>query len=167
MLYLFIASPNSLTPFHVDRYSTILMQFRGDKEVCVFPPRDARVASADDCDAFMAYAPGRRPVWRPEAEPLGTSFQFSPGDALHIPFMAGHYVRNGANDVSISMSIIFNTRETARLSDAMRWNHYLRRKAGRFGFEPSPVGTSAQRDAAKALMWRSKQRVTRLVGVGH
>ena len=28
-LYLFIASPGSVTPFHIDRYSTFLMQFRG------------------------------------------------------------------------------------------------------------------------------------------
>lgn len=35
-LFMFIASPNSITPFHIDRYSNFLMQFRGSKEVSVF-----------------------------------------------------------------------------------------------------------------------------------
>lgn len=35
MLYLFIASPDIVTPFHIDRYSTVLMQFRGIKTVTV------------------------------------------------------------------------------------------------------------------------------------
>lgn len=46
-LYLFIASPNSVTPFHIDRYSTFLMQVRGSKEVVVYPPWDPRVAATN------------------------------------------------------------------------------------------------------------------------
>jgi Cupin-like domain len=45
-LYLFIASPNSVTPFHLDRYSTFLMQFRGSKQISVFPQWDEQVVSA-------------------------------------------------------------------------------------------------------------------------
>ncbi len=36
-MWLFIASPNAMTPFHFDRYSNVLMQIRGSKEVAVFP----------------------------------------------------------------------------------------------------------------------------------
>ena len=42
MLYLFLASPNSVTPFHIDRYSTMLMQFRGRKAVHVSRPGMSR-----------------------------------------------------------------------------------------------------------------------------
>src|SRR5690606_29372300 len=42
-LYLFIASPNSITPFHLDRYSTFLMQFRGSKTVSIYPQWNERV----------------------------------------------------------------------------------------------------------------------------
>jgi hypothetical protein len=163
MLYLFIASPNSVTPFHIDRYSTFLMQFSGTKEVCVFPQWDERVVSADDCEAYMAGA-GRRPIWRPEAEPLAARFHFKPGDALHIPFMAGHLVRNGADEVSISMSIIFNTAETMAQIKALMLNQRLRRPMGWLGMTPHLVGPDPRRDMLKASVWNSAARLAHSVG---
>ena len=152
MLYLFIASPGSLTPFHIDRYSTILMQFRGSKEVSVFPQWDPRVVSPQTREAFMAHS-GARPEWRPEAEALATKFNFHPGDALHIPFVAGHVVRNGNEDVSISMSIIFNTDETMKQSRAMLLNHRLRAGLKPLGLAPQPVGAEGWRTTVKAGIW--------------
>jgi len=158
MLYLFIASPNSVTPFHIDRYSTFLMQFSGSKEVCVFPQWDERVVSAADCEAYMSHT-GRRPVWRPSAEPLASRFQFRPGDALHIPFMAGHHVHNGADEVSISMSIIFNTAETVMQMKALMFNQRLRAPMQRLGMAPLAVGSNAGRDRLKAGVWNSAASV--------
>lgn len=145
MLYLFLASPKSLTPFHFDRYSTFLFQFRGSKKVWVAPPWDPRVISPADNEAFMART-GVRPVWQPHMEALGRGFDFATGEALHIPFASGHYVENGADDVSVSMSIIFNTRQTRAQSRALILNHALRKR----GLAPAPVGASVWRDQAKA-----------------
>jgi|APLak6261678615_1056124.scaffolds.fasta_scaffold00798_3 hypothetical protein len=159
MLYLFIASPNSLTPFHIDRYSTFLMQFRGRKTVSVFPMWDERVVTAEESEGFMAQS-GVRPKYRPESESLGTAFDFSPGQAVHIPFMAGHHVKNGPDDVSVSLSIIFNTRETVAMSKAMVLNHKLRGA----GLKPKPVGHSEWRDLGKSLVYRSLSKVRRTLG---
>lgn len=159
MLYLFIASPNSLTPFHVDRYSTFLLQFRGKKTVTVFPMWDERVVTHEEMEGFMAQS-GVRPKYRPESEPLGTAFDFSPGQAIHIPFMAGHHVKNGADDVSISMSIIFNTNETRAQSKAMALNHSLRQR----GFSPKPVGQNGWRDLGKSVVFRGLSKVRRTLG---
>ena len=160
MLYLFIASPNSITPFHFDRYSTVLFQFRGQKTIWVAPPWDERVISTPDTEAFAARA-GSRPMWKPELESLGTQFHFSPGEALHIPFVSGHYVQNGADDVSISMSIIFNTRDTGRQLNALEFNHMMRSS----GWSPSKVGRSKMRDSLKSSMCRvvrlTKRRANR------
>ncbi len=164
MLYLFIASPNSVTPFHIDRYSTFLLQFQGSKEVCVFAPWDERVASSEICESFMAYG-GKRPLWRDEMAPLGHTFQFKPGEALHIPFMAGHHVKNGPDDVSISMSIIFNSSKTARQSMAMRMNHLMRPTLGRIGLTPKPVGSDAVRDQLKATAWQGCYSAARMAGL--
>jgi hypothetical protein len=165
MLYMFIASPGSLTPFHIDRYSTILMQFRGTKEVGVFPQWDPRVVSPETREGFVAYS-GVRPEWRPEAEPLANRFQFSPGDALHIPFVAGHYVRNGLDDVSISLSIIFNTDETKSQVEAMKLNHRVRKGLGPLGLSPSPIGTNPGRDRVKATIWGAAARAAKAFGRG-
>lgn len=164
-LYLFIASPNSITPFHIDRYCTFLMQFRGSKKVCVFPQWDERVVSAQDCEADMAYKSTRLP-WSVDREALATSFDFRPGEALHIPFMAGHHVRNGSEDVSISMSIIFNTRQSKAWRNALNFNYRLRRVLARMGVSPAPVGASSWRDAAKARMWSAAVKATRALHAG-
>ncbi|MEQ1685703.1 MAG: cupin-like domain-containing protein [Burkholderiaceae bacterium] len=159
-LFLFIASPNSVTPFHIDRYSTFLMQFRGSKQVCVFAPWDERVVSAENREAYVANRNTQLP-WRAETDTLSTKFDFSPGEALHIPFVAGHHVRNGGDDVSISMSIIFNTRESMAWRGALNFNYRLRRVLSRVGIAPAPVGQSLLRDAAKSHMWAVASRTSR------
>lgn len=151
-LYLFIASPNSITPFHIDRYSTFLLQFRGSKEVCVFPSWDERVVSASDREAYVTYKNTRLP-WSAERDAMATKFAFRPGEALHIPFVAGHHVRNGGEDVSISMSIIFNTEQSMAWRGALNFNYRSRRILSRIGMSPAPVGASAWRDSAKSQAW--------------
>ncbi len=152
-LYLFIASPDSVTPFHIDRNSTFLMQFRGTKHVHVFPQWDERVVSAPDTELYMAYTSTKLP-WSSAIDAMGTDFEFKPGEALHIPFVAGHHVRNGSDDVSISMSIIFNTDENLEWKNALAFNHSLRKVMGRVGAKPNAVGSSPKMDAAKARMYR-------------
>ena len=157
-LFLFIASPNSVTPFHIDRYSTFLLQFRGSKHVSVFPQWDERVVSAAHRDAYMAYSNTRLP-WQQDMDALGTRYEFRPGEALHIPFVAGHHVRNGSDDVSISMSIIFNTAQSMAWRRAMVFNHHAAGMLRKVGMTPTPVGQQAWRDGAKSRTWRAVSRV--------
>jgi hypothetical protein len=155
-LYLFISSPNSITPFHIDRYSNVLMQFQGTKEIRVFPQWDERSVPSRVRDSVIAQS-GQRAVWRPETEPLGTSFHLQPGDALHIPFVAGHHVRNGP-EVSISLSMFFHTDATRSLSQAMALNDHVRR---RVGVPLGAVGCAPWRDAIKAGVWSTGKRVAK------
>ncbi|CBL44787.1 Hypothetical protein HDN1F_12040 [gamma proteobacterium HdN1] len=157
MLYLFIASPNSVTPFHIDRYSTLLMQFRGSKTVCVHPQWEPRVVSTENMEAYATYNRTKLP-WSPEVDQLGTHWHFSPGEAVHIPFMAGHHVKNGPNDVSISMSIIFNTEESMVWRRALRFNYAARRRLNKIGITPSPVGENFVRDWLKSGVIRLMDR---------
>lgn len=152
-LYLFIASPNSITPFHIDRYSTFLLQFRGNKTVTVFPQWDERVVSAESLEDYVSYFSTQLP-WSEARNAFGTAYSFSPGQALHIPFAAGHHVANGSDDVSISMSIIFNTDESMRWRRALQMNHTLRRRLRRFGMQPASVGNNPVRDRVKAGLMR-------------
>jgi hypothetical protein len=149
MLYLFIASPNSVTPFHIDRYSTLLMQFRGRKAVHISPAWDEQVVAAPDVESFVVRS-GVRVPYRETFDATATRYEFGPGDALHIPFVAPHYVKNGADDVSVSLSIIFNTRETARHLRALHTNHVLRSRLGRLGYRPTPVNRSLPLDHVKS-----------------
>lgn len=162
-LYMFIASPGAFTPFHIDRNSTLLMQFRGSKEIAVLPAWDERVVKAGDREDYVGYAPQPLP-WDPQADQLARKFSFTPGEALHIPFVAGHYVRNGTQDVSVSMSIIFNTPRTQALIHALGFNRRLRAPMARFGMSPAPVGKAFWRDSLKSGIVVAKMRVNRLLG---
>lgn len=166
MLYLFIASPNSVTPFHIDRYSTLLLQFRGRKQVSVFPQYDERIVSAKHCEDYVTYENTKLP-WQDDLNHLGTCFDFAPGEALHIPFVAGHHVKNGADDISISMSIIFNTEESMRWRRAMAFNHLMRPWLGKMRVTPTPVGTSARRDQLKAAGWKMVAGAKRILNVAN
>lgn len=150
MLYLFIASPGSVTPFHIDRYSTFLMQFHGKKTLYVYPPFREEIVNQAVYESFVAKS-GRRPNYDPSLDHYAEAFSFHPGETLHIPFLAPHHVKNGPDEVSISLSIIFNTEITWRQIGAMRFNDKLRRSMGRVGISPGPVGRSRLVDGAKAF----------------
>lgn len=151
MLYLFIASPGSVTPFHIDRYSTFLFQIQGTKDVYVFPAFDAHLVEPRVAEEFVVWA-GGRPEYRSEFDVKGKKHVFAPGQALHIPFMAPHHVQNGPDEVSISVSIIFNTPETLSLLSALRFNHKLRRLYRPVGLAPTPVGHSPKLDRTKGRL---------------
>jgi Cupin-like domain len=159
-LFLFIASPNSITPFHIDRYSTFLLQFRGSKQVSVFPSWDERIVRPQACEAYVARQNTKLP-WTEDKDFMAKKFDFGPGDALHIPFVAGHHVRNGSEDLSISMSIIFNTRESEAWLGALNFNHRSRRIFARVGLAPTSVGKGPWRDKAKALAWSVVARASK------
>lgn len=153
-LYLFIASPGSHTPFHIDRNSTMLLQFRGSKQVVLFPRWEPQVVTDEAREAYAAYDNTKLP-WSDARDAFGQRFDFAPGEGLHIPFIAGHYVQNGQDDVSISMSIIFNTPESQAQLEALQFNHKVRG----LGWRPAPVGHSAGRDQFKSFLWRARRKV--------
>jgi hypothetical protein len=148
-LWLFIASPGAITPFHCDRYSNFVMQFRGSKEIAIFEPWNDDVISPADCEGWVTRT-DRPPTWRPEADRLAHKYHFKPGGAAHIPFVGGHYVKNGSEDVSITLSYFFHTEETQRLSRALSVNQRLRSRLRKIGMQPTPIGRSRRKDAFKA-----------------
>lgn len=151
MLYLFISSPHSTTPFHVDRYITFLMQITGNKKLFVWPASDRETVSEEALETLFADPSQRSPLLPPSREEYCTEHSLSPGECLHIPFTAPHWVKNG-DEVSISLSIIFRTRRTDRLRNAYQLNYGLRR---RLGWAPFPVRQSPLRDHSKDLLLRT------------
>jgi hypothetical protein len=162
-LSLWMAGPGAVLPFHLDRRSTLAMQLCGTCEVGVFPQWDSRVVSARVREGFVAQS-GVRPEWRAEALPLATRFSINAGDALHVPFVAGRYVRNGPQEVSVALCFQFNTRETLRQTQAMRLNQYLRAALRPVGLAPRPVGDEPLRDRLKARVWCAGVAVSRSLG---
>lgn len=157
MLYMFIASPGSITPFHLDRYSTFLLQFQGRKTVSIYPSWDEQIISADVLEGFMARR-GVRPAYDESFAAKAQIFDFGPGEVIHIPFVAPHDVSNGKDEVSLSLSIIFNSRETQKQIEALSFNHLLRK---RLKMAPASIGSQKGIDSLKAQAYRGYSRVKR------
>jgi hypothetical protein len=151
-MWLFIASPNAVTPFHFDRFSNFLLQFRGSKEVAVFDPWNDEVITPQEYEAYTARS-DRKIRWEPEMDRFAHKFNFKPGQAIHIPFLGGHYVKNGPEDVSISLAIFFHTEETQRLKQALVINDLLRRRLAKIGMAPKSIHSPGSFDTFKAGLY--------------
>ena len=144
--FVFLSSPGSMTPFHMDPEHNVLCQLRGTKTMAVYP-RDGLVAQ----EVREAFHLGAHRNLRHEArfDAEAETFDLGPGDALHVPLLAPHWVRNG-EAVSVSFSITWRSGLSVAEADTHRANAWLR---GR-GVSPRPPGgpwDGAKRAGYKAL----------------
>jgi hypothetical protein len=155
--FIFVSSPGSVTPYHMDPEENFLLQIQGSKTIRVFDPSDRSVLSEGEVERFYSGA-HRNLVFRDEIGAKARVFELSPGLGVHVPPTAPHWVQNGG-EVSVSYSITFQTKASLRRAHAHRVNAGLRR----WGLRPSPVGRSPLRDGLKQLVFKAKSRAGRLL----
>jgi hypothetical protein len=141
----FLSSPGSITPFHLDHEQNFLCQIRGSKVLRVWDPRDRSVVPEETLESFHAEYSWRDVRYCDEFLPRAQEYRLRSGDGVYMPMGAPHAVENGA-EVSITVSFLFNTVAAQREARAHIWNHRLRR----MGIAPAPVGRSPARDRLKA-----------------
>lgn len=156
--FVFLTSPGSVTPYHMDPEHNFLLQIRGSKTIHQFDGRDRSVLSEEELERFYSGA-HRNMVFKPEYENKAQVYELTPGRGLHFPVTAPHWVKNGAA-VSISFSITFRTPDLDRRGILYTVNHRLRQR----GWRPTPVGQSGWRDALKCAGFRVWRRTRRLLG---
>ncbi len=138
----FLSSPRSVTPFHLDHEQNFLCHVRGRKRLKVWEPDDRSLVSARALEIFFREGSLREVVYRPEFALKAHTFDLGPGDAVFMPMGAPHAVTTG-EEVTVTFSVLMNTRASLDEADAHRANYRLRQ----LGFEPTPVGRSRVRDA--------------------
>lgn len=158
--FIFLTSPDSVTPFHVDPEHNFLLQIRGRKQVSMFDPRDTMIVTEADIERGL-FGKNRNLVYKPEFQARGEVFELAPGIGLHFPIAAPHWVKNG-KEVSISFSITFRSRDSERRAGVRQFNSVLR---GR-GFHPRPVGSSSVSDAVKYFSHRAMRRTRQVFQSG-
>ncbi|MBC2666569.1 cupin-like domain-containing protein [Novosphingobium flavum] len=146
--FIFITSPNGVTPYHFDPEHNILLQVRGSKVMTQFPAGDPRFAP-DEVHETYHTGGGRELKWREDLLDGGSEFPLGPGEALFVPVMAPHFVRNGP-EPSVSLSITWRSDWSFAEADARAFNGLLRR----IGLTPARTGRWPARNRAKALAWR-------------
>jgi len=153
--FVFISSPDAVTPYHFDPEHNILLQLRGNKVMTVFPAGDDRFA-ADRLHETYHTGGARELTWRETFAREGMPFPLHPGEALYVPVMAPHHVKNGA-EVSISLSITWRSEWSYAEADARAFNGLLRQ----WGYSPQPPRRWPASNRVKALGWRVARRFVR------
>lgn len=145
-LTVILTSPGISTPFHIDHESNFLFQIQGEKDVCLFDPGDREVLPEIELERFYASS-YNTPSYKPELQSHGQIFKLTPGEAVHHPPVAPHWVKNG-NNVSVSLSISFCMRPLEQRARIYQANFMLRQ----LRLKPRPPGYSPRRDALKAKL---------------
>jgi hypothetical protein len=151
--FVFISSPDAVTPYHFDPEHNILLQLRGSKVMTMFPAGTDRFAP-DRVHETYHRGGGRELRWDEEFLGQGMPFPLAAGEALYVPVMSPHFVRNGP-EPSISLSITWRSEWSFAEADARAFNGLLRQ----LGINPRPPGRWPHRNRAKAVAWRVLRRL--------
>jgi hypothetical protein len=139
--FIFLSSPGSVTPFHMDPEHNILLQIMGEKVMTVFPAGDEEMVPAIQSETF--HAGGHRNLsWQDRFRDRGTAATLRPGDAVHVPVKAPHFVENGPA-VSVSLSVTWRSERSVAEGELHSFNAILRRRSlptGRIGPRPEAQG---------------------------
>jgi hypothetical protein len=156
--FIFVSSPNAVTPFHLDPEHNILLQITGSKTMLIVPGEEDVVPS----EKHEAYHVGghRNVDWRAEYEQRGQKFELTPGEAVHVPLMWPHWVKNGP-EPSISFSITWKSRWIYEEADARGMNHLLRKA----GLRPKAPAAFPKPNTGKAIAYRAIRKARERVGI--
>src|SRR5215813_5867460 len=140
----FLASPRSVTPFHLDHEQNFLCHLRGPKTFYVWDHRDRSVISERSLEVFYREGKLRDAIYQPDVEPKATVVELTPGDCIYMPMGSPHAAVTG-DGITATFSLLMNTHSSYDMVETYRVNHVLRR----FGLSPTPVGDSPVRDSLK------------------
>lgn len=135
--WIFVTSPNTVTPFHIDKEHNFILQIQGRKTIYVWEPDDEVVVSQKARDLFHARHDRDLIVWKEEFRKRAHRFEVGPGDGAYMPSTAPHLVEVG-DEPSITMSFTYYTDSTRRQSML----HYARGHLADRGIALPGVGNS-------------------------
>lgn len=156
--FIFISSPHAVTPYHFDPEHNILLQLKGSKVMTQFPAGDP-VFAADTVHESYHSGGARELTWQEKFADQGTAIAIAAGEALFVPVMAPHFVRNGPES-SISLSITWRSDWSFEEADARGFNRIIRKA----GITPAAPARWPGSNASKAYAYRVLRKL-RLTGV--
>jgi hypothetical protein len=156
--FIFVSSPRAVTPFHCDPEHNFLLQIRGTKQMAVFDREDSAVVTQPQLEA-KAHGAHRNLPFTEDMHRREQLFHLAPGNGLHVPMHCPHWVRVD-DEVSVSFSVTFRSRLSARREGVLRVNSRLRK----LGYEPSRPGRHVWNDELKFFADRVISRAARAIG---
>jgi len=150
--FIFVSSPNSVTPAHFDIEHSLLMQVSGSKTVS-FGRFETDTARWHEVERYWDGSHGRIESLPPEL----ASYSLTPGRGVYIPPVTPHWVHNGPA-ISLSVTLTYFTAATERENMIEACNARLRR----LHMTPHHPGHSAAADTVKVAVMRAKALTGRL-----
>jgi hypothetical protein len=108
--FLFVSSPNSTTPFHLDSEDNFFVQIHGEKFFTIYDNKDRAIVSDDEIERSMTKH--RNLKFDDSFAPRAVEFHMFDGDGCYVPYQWPHWVRT-AGSFSISMAITWKTKRSA------------------------------------------------------
>ncbi|MCA9079703.1 MAG: cupin-like domain-containing protein [Planctomycetaceae bacterium] len=151
--FIFVTSPGSVTPYHIDPEHNFLLQIRGAKHIHLYDGNDRTLLDEVHLERF--YSDEHRNLKLHDARiDDGWKFDLQPGMGLHFPVTYPHWVQN-QDEVSVSFSITFRTPDLDRRRALYQINHQLRKR----GWTPPPVGDHRLRDTLAYTLFRIRRKL--------
>lgn len=155
--YIFVSSPGSVTPLHMDPEHNVLWQIQGSKSMTVWPPSNPEYLPDPFLEDFYVSRAHGELQLAPIVEP-GVAYNLEPGQGLHVPLEAPHFVKNG-DAVSISFSTTWRSSYSHRKMTVHQMNARLRR----MGMSPTAFGRRPWADGSKFAFMQAGRAVKRLL----
>jgi hypothetical protein len=133
--WIFVTSPNTVTPFHMDKEHNFLVQIHGRKRIYVWDHGDQVAVPEAARDLFHDRHSRELIVWREELRSRAHVFELEPGMGCYMPSTSPHMVENLDNG-SITASFTYYTDATRRDSALHCLHQALRNR----GWQPPAVG---------------------------
>jgi hypothetical protein len=152
---IFVSSPGSTTPFHLDEEHNFLLQIRGSKKLSIADGFNPAVLDRERLRAYFRGS-GELAPYSEHLEEHSVHIDLRPGEGVHIPPCHPHWVQNG-DTVSISLGVLWFSDVTARRRHLYRVNGWLER----VGLHPSQPGDNPTSDSIKAFPLLVKRRLRR------
>lgn len=146
--FLFVSSPGSTTPFHIDSEDNFFVQVHGDKQFSIYDNQDRAIASEDMIE--YAITKHRNIRYAESYESRAMHNVLKPGEGVFVPYLWPHWVKT-FDTYSISVAITWKTAEVNRRNDLYQVNAMLRDR----GFPQPAPGVRPAADAVKLFAFRA------------
>jgi hypothetical protein len=130
MAALFVSSPNSIARLHNDPEHGYLHQLRGSKIIYIYPAGESKYQPRPRPGETMAEFAEKTRRFLSDFDAVKYSYAMTPGQAVHIPNLAPHWVLAGPA-ISISLSFNFFSRTGLQRQKIAQLNRWIERRGWR------------------------------------
>jgi len=157
--WIFVTSPHTVTPFHIDREHNFILQIKGHKRLLCWEPDDIEVVSEAARDLFLSNHSRALALWREEFRSRAHVLELEPGMGVYMPSTSPHLIET-CDEPSITSTFTFYTDSTIRHARL----HTLHQRMRGWGMNPSAVGAHPLLDTVADVAAMGADRVKGVIG---